>query len=459
MRDAQGNVMAVYTHTASDTATFELTEQHIYGSSRIGMVKTNIDMLVTFTEDNYFYRSLGEKRYELSNHLGNVLSVISDRRLAFDTDANGTTNYYEADVMSAQDYDPFGMLLVGRNWSVSYRYGFNDMENDNEVKGNNNAIDFGGRSIYDPRIGRFLSVDPKWRDFPSMSVYVFAADNPIYFIDVDGAGPGPVDKPYTYIVQQGDSPSTIAEKFGMNIDEIMAANFDRGVLPEGSYFTNKGDLTYAEYWGDGQNTLWKLNAGDVIYLVSVEELYATIEKAEADISAKEIASEQATDDIKMAILDMEIANSTMPEWEDIYNLCDSWRDLKEWDEQNKKNAAFNIATGGISKSGNIKSTIGVVDDIGDAAKSGRGLWVLTKEGASSIKNHKTFGTFYKSSSDDLWWAVDNAGHGGSKFKVYKQTNKGLEWVADADEFGDFIPNKHKGSTGTFIPWGQLSTIK
>ena len=94
VRDAMGNVMAVYTHTASDTATFVITEQHIYGSSRIGMVQTNIDMLVTFTEDNYFYRILGEKRYELSNHLGNVLSVISDRRLAFDSDANGTTNYY-----------------------------------------------------------------------------------------------------------------------------------------------------------------------------------------------------------------------------------------------------------------------------------------------------------------------------------------------------------------------------
>jgi RHS repeat-associated protein len=185
VRDAQGNVMAVYTHTESDTATFELTEQHIYGSSRIGMVKTNIDMLVTFTEDNYFYRSLGEKRYELSNHLGNVLSVISDRRLAFDTDANGTTNYYEADVMSAQDYDPFGMLLVGRSWSENYRYGFNGKEMDPETYGQGNVYDYGFR-IYNPRLGKFLSVDPLAKSYAWNSTYAFAENQPIWGIDLDG---------------------------------------------------------------------------------------------------------------------------------------------------------------------------------------------------------------------------------------------------------------------------------
>jgi hypothetical protein len=84
---------------------------------------------------------------------------------------------------------------------------------------------------------------------------------------------------------------------------------------------------------------------------------------------------------------------------------------------------------------------------------------INKGRASAIKNHKTFGTIYKSSSDGLWWAVDKAGLGGSKFKVFKEGKVGLEWFKDADEFGDFIINKHKGSTGTFIPWGQLGTVK
>jgi len=85
----------------------------------------------------------------------------------------------------------------------------------------------------------------------------------------------------------------------------------------------------------------------------------------------------------------------------------------------------------------------------------RGLWNITAEGASKIMKHGRFGTFFKSESDGLWWAVDNAGHGGSAFKVFKETGKGLEWIADADRFGDFIVGKHKGPTGLFIPWSQL----
>jgi len=45
-----------------------------------------------------------------------------------------------------------------------YRYGFNGKENDNEVKGSGNQQDYGMR-IYDPRLGRFLSVDPLYREY------------------------------------------------------------------------------------------------------------------------------------------------------------------------------------------------------------------------------------------------------------------------------------------------------
>ena len=91
--------------------------------------------------------------------------------------------------------------------------------------------------------------------------------------------------------------------------------------------------------------------------------------------------------------------------------------------------------------------------------SPRGLWKLTEAGSSGIKMHRVFGKIYKSNSDGFWWAVDNAGHGGSKFKVFMETHKGLEWIKDADMYGDFIMNKHKGPTGTFISWGELKTIK
>jgi hypothetical protein len=90
-------------------------------------------------------------------------------------------------------------------------------------------------------------------------------------------------------------------------------------------------------------------------------------------------------------------------------------------------------------------------------KTGRRLWNLTTEKSLIIKMHGIHGKFYKSASDGLWWSVDNLGHGGSKFKVFKENSKGLEWFKDADEFGDFIEGKHKGPLGMFIPWKELNS--
>ena len=61
----------------------------------------------------------------------------------------------------AQDYYPFGMLMPSRIFSSDkYRFGFNGKENDNEVKGTGDQQDYGMR-IYDPRLGKFLSVVDK----------------------------------------------------------------------------------------------------------------------------------------------------------------------------------------------------------------------------------------------------------------------------------------------------------
>jgi len=66
-----------------------------------------------------------------------------------------------------------------------YRFGFNGMEKDDEVKGNGNSLDFGAR-IYDPRIGRFLSIDPLFASYSGETPYGYASNSPIYFIDKNG---------------------------------------------------------------------------------------------------------------------------------------------------------------------------------------------------------------------------------------------------------------------------------
>jgi RHS repeat-associated protein len=79
------------------------------------------------------------------------------------------------------------MIMPGRKFSAggSYRYGFNGKEDDDDVKGDGNQQDYGMR-IYDPRLGRFLSVDPITDEYPELTPYQFASNTPIQAIDIDG---------------------------------------------------------------------------------------------------------------------------------------------------------------------------------------------------------------------------------------------------------------------------------
>ena len=178
IRDAEGNSLGVYDN--KDGA-IKWQEQQLYGSSRLGMWKPG---LASGTSGSTVWGIGGKKFYELNNHLGNVLAVISDNRGQHVS--GNVVDYYEANVVSAQDYYPFGMIQPGRSFSSgSYRYGFNGKENDNDVKGEGNQQDYGMR-IYDPRLGRFLSEDPITKEYPELTPYQFASNRPIDGIDLDG---------------------------------------------------------------------------------------------------------------------------------------------------------------------------------------------------------------------------------------------------------------------------------
>jgi RHS repeat-associated protein len=78
------------------------------------------------------------------------------------------------------------MLVPNRHGSsTAYRYGFNGMEKDDELKGIGNSYDFGARML-DPRVGRFLSRDPLSRNFPFESNYVYVSNNPQIYTDPTG---------------------------------------------------------------------------------------------------------------------------------------------------------------------------------------------------------------------------------------------------------------------------------
>jgi RHS repeat-associated protein len=87
---------------------------------------------------------------------------------------------------STSDYSGFGVQLDGRtSESEGYRYGFNGMEKDDEIKGPGNSYDFGAR-MYDARVGRWMKRDPLETNYPNLSTYSFVANNPLVSIDPDG---------------------------------------------------------------------------------------------------------------------------------------------------------------------------------------------------------------------------------------------------------------------------------
>ncbi|ANQ51910.1 hypothetical protein MY04_4575 [Flammeovirga sp. MY04] len=141
-----------------------ITEIPIYGSSRIGQFEPS---------NTHSSSSIGtaHHKFEYSNHLGNVLATTDDL----------------GNVLSYSDYYPFGLSMESRSWSdYGYRYGFNGKENDTDLSSSQLIQQDYGFRVYNPVIGKFLSVDPLTKSYPWYTPYQFAGNKPIQAIDLDG---------------------------------------------------------------------------------------------------------------------------------------------------------------------------------------------------------------------------------------------------------------------------------
>jgi RHS repeat-associated protein len=119
--------------------------------------------------------------------------TVSDKKLAVDSDGNGVVDYYNADVVTANDYYPYGMQMPGRKYiqpNSKYRYGFNGQENSDEIAaGLTTALYW----EYDSRIGRRWNVDPIVKVWESP--YLCFSGNPIGYSDPLGNDAGKPKKP------------------------------------------------------------------------------------------------------------------------------------------------------------------------------------------------------------------------------------------------------------------------
>jgi RHS repeat-associated protein len=198
-------------------------------------------------------------------------------------DGGGAGTLKQAEVTSAQGYEAFGSLLPGRNYNaVDYPNSFNGMRKDDEVYGSTgNSYDFGAR-MYDPRVGRWLALDPQSGKYPAFSPYAFVGNKPTIAVDPNGeeiwivVGKNIFGKPklVRYNPEQSDEQrkkdigkrySGLVRNTFLMVDAIYAAHQQAGstkmqeLTAEGTPIVELHPMTYQDPTsdsGDNERTSW-----------------------------------------------------------------------------------------------------------------------------------------------------------------------------------------------------------
>lgn len=148
-------------------------------------------------------------------------------------------SYGIADIRQSTDYSPFGVTLENRNLTLTgaekSRYGFQNQEMDDEIKGPGNSVNYEYR-MHDPRLGRFFAIDPLADKYPWNSVYAFSENRLIDSRELEGLESTPavhthegtffgLFKTETYSVD--NQLSTDSKKtFGNGMQNGLASNFN-----------------------------------------------------------------------------------------------------------------------------------------------------------------------------------------------------------------------------------------
>ena len=195
------------------------------------------------------------------------------------------------------------MLMPGRKFSSDkYRYGFNGKENDNEVKGDGNQQDYGMR-VYDPRLGKFLSLDPLRKKFPYFSPFQYAGNTPVQAVDLDGGEP---IRPRTLVYSKKDLgyiDRNLSENIWSYYVYVPAESTEGNptlIKIADSYGV---EWHYNKFWGESTATFIHLD--DMVWVEYKGIFYNMTSFANRSISEKDFKGKQTWDDYWGSIQDIQ----------------------------------------------------------------------------------------------------------------------------------------------------------
>jgi len=208
-----------------------------------------------------------------------------------------------------------------------YRFGFNGKEKVDEVYGDANAYDFGAR-LYDPRLGRWLAVDPLAGKFSHLSPYNYTSNNPIYYVDVDGR-----DIWIGFEATQGKSAGhttimyTTYEKVQVTVNGVEKTLYRKtgmAITEHNQYNINSDDKKASDYqnWessslqetgmlqrlGNSQDTRVKIKTATGIQVEG--ETYFTPEEIKEELMIYEYANKKEKENKGKETFDLSLNNCT-----------------------------------------------------------------------------------------------------------------------------------------------------
>jgi hypothetical protein len=162
--------------------------------------------------------------------------------------------------------------LDGRTVSGGYRYGFQNQEKDNEIKGEGNSVNYSFR-MHDSRLGRFFTFDPLEAKFPYNSTFAFSENRLIDGLELEGSQVILIGKNVSATLMGANGFSEVGIAIGP--DGIYAyGSYGGGVETDVANISSKVSVTYFPDMpsvndASGNGTAFYLGSGEAGLSISI----------------------------------------------------------------------------------------------------------------------------------------------------------------------------------------------